>query len=117
MLADIPPLLRDLLRDSLQRHPGLWIEDDDGRGGLAAVVRRTRPDAVILAAATPLPVAEIEATLFEHPRTRILVIANRGATAELHEMRPTRRDVADVTPAGLGRAIVERVTRDRVREA
>ena len=112
VLARMPRLLRDLLRDALERHPRVDVEEDQGHDDIGAIVARTRADGVILGAlgdgdATARD--EIVRALFQSPRTRILLVSERGASARLHELTPTHRSVSDVTPAGLGAAIHSRL--------
>jgi len=112
VLAHMPRLLRDLLRDSLERHPHVVVEEDTGGGGIGAIVARTRPDGVILGSSESVDdvasTAEITSTLFRSPRTLILLVSDRGTTARLHELLPTHTTITDVTPAGLGNAILSR---------
>lgn len=113
VLARMPKLLRDLLRDALERHPHVLVEEDAARDGLAALVARTHPDGVILGALDStepaFPAAEITRALFRSPRTRILLVTEGGTRARVHELTPTHERVTDVTPKGLGAAILERL--------
>ena len=114
LLARMPRLLRDLLRDALERHPHVAVEEDAGGEEIGAIVARTHPDGVILGALGSTAADEegrdeIVRALFQSPRTRILLVSERGASARLHELTPTHHSVADVTPDGLGAAILSRL--------
>lgn len=118
VLARMPQLLRDLLRDSLEQHPHVVVEDDVGHEDVGSIMARTHADGLILAAPGGSESAfsneEIARALFRSPRTRILMVSDGGTTARLHELLPTITLVSDVTPSGLGDAILSRLDAARV---
>lgn len=113
VLARMPRLLRDLLRDALERHSHVLVQDDYGDDAIGAIVARARPDGVILGAlgeaGDPATTDEITQALFRSPRTRVLLVSGSGTSARLHELLPTCTRVDDVTPDGLGAAILARL--------
>ena len=52
---------------------------------------------------------QIVRALFQSPHTCILLVSERGSIARLHELTPTHHSVADVTPDGIGAAILARL--------
>jgi DNA-binding NarL/FixJ family response regulator len=104
VLADLQPMLREIVRDSVTRQPDLEIVGDFGKtdefleavkGADVAIVGARQPDDSTLA----------RQVLEASPSTKVLIIAMNGGSAVLWELRPYKVRLDDVSPESLIRAI------------
>ena len=105
-LAEMPPLLRDIVRDTLTNQPDVKLVGDV-RAGDAVVDALTDGaiDVVIVGARQPDDSTPVGALFRSSPRSKVLVIATSGRTAVMYELRPHKRELGDVSPERLLEAI------------
>ena len=105
MLAEMPGLLHDIVRTTLESESDLELISSDApasRTGLSDSIGDA--DVVILSADAP-PLDHYESVLREHPALRMVAISNRGRHAFLYELRPHRQALGELSPASLLQAI------------
>jgi hypothetical protein len=105
MLAEMPGLLHDIVRTTLESESDLELvsaETLQTRASLSDAIGDA--DVVILSADTPAP-DHYESVLREHPALRLVAISNRGRHAFLYELRPHRQPLGELSPATLLQAI------------
>jgi hypothetical protein len=105
LLAAVPPLLGDIVRDALAGEPGVTVVNGGTGDDLEGAVAATRADLVL---------AESEGTglsdrylrlMHEHPRLCLLVVSPDGRSAALWRMVPQRRALEEVSPRSLVEAV------------
>jgi DNA-binding NarL/FixJ family response regulator len=110
VLADLPRLLRDILRESLVCEPDVALVGEAPiLVQLMPLVKQEGVDVVVLGLSGPdLPASYY--TLFEaDARVRILAIADQGRNASLYELRPHRKVLGQGSPRELMQMIREEV--------
>ena len=104
LLADMQPMLREIVRDTLTRQPDMEIVGDlDGSKGILQSLEHV--DVAIVGAREPDDSPLAEQMLQASPSTRVLAIATSGQSATLWDLRPYKVSLGDVSPASLIRAI------------
>jgi len=106
VLAHVPPILRDIIRDAVVNAPDVeivgTIEDPEPLG---PPLERVQADVLIVGAATPDDVTLARQVWATRPRLRLLTIGPGGRRAMLLELRPNRVILGDISPQGLVAAI------------
>lgn len=104
LIADLPPLLGDIVRDALA---GEGEVDVVGRGGesLDAAVDATAPDVVLAQDHGPQLPDPYLRLMLTHPTLQLLTVSADGRHAALWRLAPERRPLADVSPRGLAGAL------------
>jgi len=105
----MPPLLGDIVRESLARDAGVEvIAEVPIREQLASVVEQTVADVAILGVA-PSDWAGLGVTLrpllVEHPRLTIIGIANDGRSGYVYQLQPRGVVINDISPRSLAHTI------------
>jgi len=105
----MPPLLGDIVRESLARDGGVEVlAEVSAREQLAAVVDRTVADVAIVGVA-PSDWAGLGGTLrqllVEHPRLTIIGIANDGRSGYVYRLQPRGVVINDISPRSLAHTI------------
>jgi DNA-binding NarL/FixJ family response regulator len=105
LLADMPPMLRDIVTDAVSNEPDVEVLGGLGPGeSLEATLERVQPDVLIIGRRPPdLTVAE--EVWLKWPRVKVLMIAGGGRSAVLYLLRPAEIALGDVSPEGLAAAI------------
>lgn len=113
LLVTVSPLLAGLIVGVLEPHLRLDIIGSlDSRDGVAEQLRELAPALVIVGLidsetdACALPMLNVL------PAAEILVLATNGQHAWVHEMRPHRIALPDLSAATLVRALLRRLTGD-----
>jgi DNA-binding NarL/FixJ family response regulator len=103
----LPRMLREIVAEALATAPGLTqVGEAAPQPNLAAAIRRHRA-AFVVAGMGALSTEEVAAALDEFPRLRVLVLTQGGRTADLHELRPHRERLGEVSPERLVAVIRE----------
>jgi DNA-binding NarL/FixJ family response regulator len=103
VLVDMPPLLRDIVRDSVAGERDLdVVADVRGDAALESALDRLRPDLVILGAGAPQDVA---ASLVEGARVRRALALDEEGQGVLYELRPQRVRLGEISKDALLRTI------------
>jgi chemotaxis response regulator CheB len=108
----MPPLLLEILRDAIAPQPdmeivGAAVDEPD----LGALLEKTEADVVVVKHDGPPKRNKFNDLLYQRPRLRIIEIADRGHRGLLHELRPRRVALDEISPQRLIEAI--RGNRDR----
>jgi DNA-binding NarL/FixJ family response regulator len=106
LLAGMPRMLLDMITDIVALHPELMIAGEtQDMADIRAAVRKTRADVVILNEPAIGPPADHQELLYSRPRLGVLSIASDGRQFSLHELRPVRTALGEVSPESLVQAI------------
>jgi DNA-binding NarL/FixJ family response regulator len=107
LLAAVPPLLADIVRDALAGEPGVdtVAEAPEDPRQLAETIVRTRADVVLAeshGAGLPDHLLEL---MYRHPRLKLLLLSPDGRLAALWRLAPERRELAETSPRALAEAV------------
>lgn len=106
LIASVPPLLGDIVRDALESEPGVEVV---GRGREMADLDTSVDacDADVVLAEEPGPALPDPwlRLMYRHPRLRLLTVSPDGRRASIWRLAPERRVLADVSPRGLADAL------------
>jgi DNA-binding NarL/FixJ family response regulator len=106
VLADLPQMLRSIIRDILLSEPDMEIVGElPGQAELPAMVERTGATFVIVRQTGLVPPAIFQDLLAAQPPTRVLAIADEGRGAVLYELQPRRIPIGELSAARLVAAI------------
>ena len=108
LLAAVPPLLADIVRDALAAEPGVEVMPAGPAelDLLADRLARTPAD-VVLAESTGAALTDGHLELmFRHPRLTLLLVSPEGGLAATYRLAPERRVLARPSPGGLAQAVV-----------
>jgi DNA-binding NarL/FixJ family response regulator len=96
LLANHPRLLRELVREIIERQPDMTIVGEllDPLGLLLAA-KDTEADAVIIALRNSEAPGLVSHLLAECPNVTVLGLVSQGNTAFIVQMRPWRREIVD----------------------
>ena len=95
-------MLRDIVTSLISTEPDMSVVGVcDDRADLLSATRRSHPNIVMFELLTDDLAPPYLDLMYAEPRTRLLGLRLDGGSARCYEMRPTRRDVADVSGAGL----------------
>jgi DNA-binding NarL/FixJ family response regulator len=113
VLATLPPLLGDIVRQLLTGHVDLEvIAEVASAGEMRDVLRRAGADVVVAGATSAdgrVPPIDV---LREHPGLRLIVIAGDARVAKVYELRPHETAIADISPSELLHVIRSTTTSD-----
>jgi DNA-binding NarL/FixJ family response regulator len=106
LVADMTPMLRDIISDAVTNETDLELVGTlDVGQPLLSVLTRIEPDVLILRAGSPNDTSLAEEVLARWPRTKVLMITHDGRGAVLHTLRPYRVVLGDVSSESLLAAI------------
>jgi hypothetical protein len=107
LLARVPPLLADIVRDALADETG--VESVDTASGdleaLSASVARTGAQVVLAEGGEARIPDDLLELMYRHPRLKLLLVAPDGRTAALWRLVPERRALAAAVPRALAEAV------------
>lgn len=106
LLAELPQMLSDLLKQAAARRPDMEIvgEFTDGMSLLLAA-DETHADAVVLGLHDGELPGICSHLLSEYPRIKLFAVAADGGHAMLYELRPQKVPISETSPEGLLDAI------------
>lgn len=104
VLIDLPPLLREIVRDALSREPDLdVVAEHPGDVDVRAAVAEADADFVIVG---PQPsVSPVASVIAGQRRLRALELRAEGGEGVLYELRPHRVPLGEMSSAALLRTI------------
>lgn len=106
LIASVPPLLGDIVRDALESEPGVEVVGSGGNmDDLDATVDACAADVVLAEEPGPALSDPYLRLMYLHPRLRLLTVSPDGRRASIWRLAPERRVLADVTPRGLADAL------------
>lgn len=103
LIASLPPLLADIVRDALADDEEVDVLGGDE--GLERAVEERRPHVLISAEPGARLTEPLLALMYRHPMLRVLLITAEGRSAALYRLVPERRVLADPTPRSLAEAV------------
>jgi DNA-binding NarL/FixJ family response regulator len=106
LLADMSPMLRDIIHDAVANQPDLEVVGTLGvHEPFLSVIENIPTDVLILGTSQRNDVALAEAVWHKRPRTRVLMITHDGRGAVLHRLHPEKVVLGDVSSESLVAAI------------
>jgi hypothetical protein len=103
VLIDMPPLLRDIVRDAVSRQPDLDLVAEHDAGGLSEWVAIDEPDFVIVGTAAASET--VRSVVGAGCGIRALEVRSDGKESVLYELRPHRVPLGEISPETLVRTI------------
>jgi len=109
VLATLPPLLADIVRETLVREGGVEIVAEIGdTNAIEATIDRTNPHVAVLGVA-PADWAGLSGflrnVLANHPRLAVVALASDGRSGYVYQHQPRGVLINDITPKTLAIAI------------
>jgi DNA-binding NarL/FixJ family response regulator len=106
ILAAVPPLLADVVRDALAAERGMEVARAPADPGeLSRRIDETGARLVLAEArGAGLPDTLLE-LMYRHPRVKLLLLSDDGRAAALYRLAPERRPLAEATPRALAEAV------------
>jgi hypothetical protein len=102
----MPRILMDMVKNIVVSQDDFTLAGEMiSRDGLVRAAADGRADVVVLRALATTEAGEYRDLLYSRPRMKIIVIAEDGRDAVLHELEPHLIPLADVAPASLIAAI------------
>jgi hypothetical protein len=106
LLAGMSNMLTSIITAALQQSPdmiisGVVAEHDD----LAAQIRATQADGVLMHAAEPGDAVRFRPLLLSFPTLKIVAITSDGKRGFLHELRPRSTRIVELSAASLQAAL------------
>ena len=106
LLAGMPQILADLITDIVALHPEIMIAGKtQDTADIRAAVRKIRADVVILNEPAIGQSEDRQELLYSRPRLGVLSISSDGRQFSVHELRPVRTALGEVSPESLIQAI------------
>ncbi len=103
VLIDMPPLLRDIVRDAIAREPDLDVVAEHEVARLREAVEQDEPDFVIVG--TDAASETVRSVVADRCRVRALEVQSDGKESVLYELRPHRVPLGEISPATLVQTI------------
>ena len=106
VLATMPPLLRDIVRETLASQGDIEIlaEVADPEQ-IPAAVRRTGASVAVVGIASSDSRPLVRRLLAEHPLLGVVTLADDGRTGSVHSLEPCESAIDDISPRTLLDAI------------
>jgi hypothetical protein len=96
--VDVPRILREILTNVLVAHPEFSVVAEfPGDVSLKAAARQSSAD-VLIAGVTDAGDEDLDEVMTAHPRIKVLAIETSGRWMFLHELRPRRVTLGEVSP-------------------
>jgi hypothetical protein len=110
LLADLPPMLEDLVSNVLKRHFDLRMSLG-AKGGCSLLNEAVEAGSpvVVVAQANPSDLSSIDPCLANATQVSVVAIALDGASACLHAFRPIAQKLEDVSAEQIVRAIADAI--------
>jgi DNA-binding NarL/FixJ family response regulator len=106
VLLDMPPLLLEMLRDAIAPQCDMEIVGTvTDEPNLGAFLENAEADVVVVKRDGALKRTAVNELLYRRPRLRIFEIVDRGRRGLLHELRPRRVALGEISPQRLINAI------------
>jgi DNA-binding NarL/FixJ family response regulator len=106
MIADVPRVLRDIIHTTLAEQADMEVVSDMTTVESLLEASASEPADVVVVGLRDAALPEVAVELFERrPTVRILGIAGDGRRAYLHELRPARTALGELSPEQLVQVI------------
>lgn len=106
ILARVPPLLADIVRDALAGEAEVErVDPADGLDRLSERVARTGAGVVLAEGGEAQIPHDLLELMYRHPRLKLLLLGADGRTAALWRLVPTRLALDGATPHALAEAV------------
>lgn len=106
VLLDMPPLLLEMLRDAVAPQGDMEIVGAVAdEPNLGTFLENAGADVVVVKRDGALKRSTVHELLYQRPRLRIFEIVDRGRRGFLHELRPRRMALGEISPQRLIDAI------------
>jgi two-component system response regulator DesR len=105
VLGTMPPLLGDIVRETLAAHGDVEVlADVDTRDEIRPAVRRTDADVAVLGISSRDRTGLnglLRELLADHPRLTVIALASDGRNGYVYQLQPSSVAIADVSPQSL----------------
>jgi hypothetical protein len=106
LLAGIPRMLLDMVTSIVMAHPDMIVSGEiQESADICAAVKKTRADIVIPSERTGRERQDHQDILYSRPHLKVLSISSDGHRFFLHELRPFRAALGEISPESLVQAI------------
>ena len=109
VLGTMPPLLGDIVRETLARHEDVEVlADVETPSEVAAAVDRTSADVAVLgmsASGARDTTVLMQSLLTNHPRLTVIALASDGRSGYVCQLEPRTIAIDDISPSALVDAI------------
>ena len=100
LVIDMPEILRGIIEDAIASEPDMQLVRPRWRMAAGG-----EPDVVIVGTPRAEDVDGAEAMLARWPRSRVLMVATSGRHTVMYELRPSRTELGELSPADLVAAV------------
>jgi len=111
LLAGMPRMMVDIVKDSIARYDDIDVVGEVPRGGAAEhdrlidAARTAKADVILMIAAELEDTPDYDCLLYKRPRLKILTISADGRYGFLHKLMPEVMPLGEVSPGVLVEAI------------
>jgi len=105
LLAELPSMMRDIVRETLETETDMAVVELGGRDALMGALEAGSADVVIVGASEPEQPALPLRFLAKSPGVKVLMLGTSGRRAMMYEFRPHCTPLVDVSPRRLLHAI------------
>jgi DNA-binding NarL/FixJ family response regulator len=105
LVRELPGMLRDIVTRLLAAEDDLEVVGEGDRGDLSSALAQFGADVVVLGCDDPEAPELGQRVLRAHPLLKVLAVATECRQAVLHELRPHRTVLGELTPESLLAAI------------
>jgi hypothetical protein len=104
LLAGMPRMLLDMVTDIVMAHPDMMVSGKmQDSADICPAVKKTKADIVILSELAGRQ--DYQKVLYSRPHLKMLSITSDGHCFFLHELRPFRTSLGEISPESLLQAI------------
>jgi hypothetical protein len=105
LLADMPPLLDEIVRTILGTEPDVELDPTSVASNEMATAEVVATTDVLIVAEQQPAKDDYAPTLYAHPRLRLVAISDDRKRAMLYELRPHRTSLGELSSHSLVRAV------------
>ncbi len=111
LLADLPPMLEDMVSSVLKGRPDLQVVSGNSNGSrvISSAMAAGAP-VVVVARSDPADLSSIDPYLAEAANVSVVAVALDGASACTHAFKPTQQPIDDVSAEQILTAIADAAT-------
>jgi DNA-binding NarL/FixJ family response regulator len=112
LLAGMPRMLLDMVTDIVAAHPDMMVSGKmQETADIRTAVKKAKADIVILSEPAARQRQDLQELLYSRPHLKVLSITKNGQRFFLHELRPFRAALGEISPDSLVQAIRSSVQR------
>lgn len=105
LVAEVSGVLRDIIDATLSAQPDIEVLTSGANASAVRVMNVEHPDVVVIGLGESDVPEAIEELFGRHPHARVLGIASDGRHAYMHELRPHRVSLGELSPEQLVQVI------------